>query len=101
MSNFTKEELQKIGNEWKAIRESEKRIDYEKYRNPRLKTRWHMLKRADDVSYRKRNVRRDAILEMLKDDLRASVLRDLKPVKCKLDENGKLVFLDEKGVYHE
>jgi hypothetical protein len=100
MSNFTKEELQKIGNEWKAIRESEKRIDYEKYRNPKIKTRWHMLKRADDVSYRERNKRHRAILNMFKDEIRKDLDAYANRPKI-LDESGKLIFLDEKGENHE
>jgi hypothetical protein len=50
MSNFTKEELVKIANEWKALRESEKRIDYEKYRNPKIK-RWA----SEPISIKYRN----------------------------------------------
>ena len=93
MSNYTKEELIKLRDEWKAIRKAETEIDYSRYRNDKIKRRWVMLKRADDITYRKRNTRRNAIWNVFKDDINKAIMEYAKRPKY-LDENGKLIFLD-------
>ena len=92
---LTKKELEKIKEEWKSIRKSESEVDYNQFINPRIHRRYRAIKRADDVAYRKRNVMKNKILTMFKDELTAKATEYAKQVKV-IDNNGSLEFIEPK-----
>ena len=91
--DFSKEEFEKLRKEWYYVRDSEARIDYNLYINKKIHRRWIMKKRADDISYRKRNLIEKHLISLVKDDIHEEIVARSKRVKVVLID-GVLTFLD-------
>lgn len=91
--DFSKEKFEKLRKEWHYVRDSEARIDYNLYINRKIHRRWVMKTRADDISYRKRNLIKKKLISLVKDDINEEIAARAKRVKVVLID-GILTFLD-------
>ncbi len=94
MKELTKEEFAKIRAEWKAIRKSEKETDYTKFINPKVRRRYVMEKKANDIIHRNRNKRKAEILYMFRDEINENIKERSKRIKY-IVKNGHLIFITD------
>jgi hypothetical protein len=64
MKKLTKAEYIKLSNEWSELCKVND-FDYSKFTNKKVKRRFIMLKRADDVAYKKINKRKNELMRSL------------------------------------
>lgn len=100
MNNLNENELAKIKAEIRMIHEDEIKIDHSKFMNAKVKRRYVMEKRADDIAYRKRNKRKKEIFNMFKDEFNQMLAEERRKKVKIVVKDGCLMFLgvgdDEK-----
>lgn len=97
MKDLTKEEFEKLRVEWKAIRKSEKEVDYKKYINTKIHRREIMENRANDLVYRKMNKRKREIRRMVRPQLEELIKAHSEETKVVII-NGSLQFIGKERI---